>query len=231
MTASPSVRSRFGLSNLSLNFSQPARSSHRHSRNFPVRQTLTLGGHTMEDIRDVDFDVLGELGQGTYGVVYKMRHRSSRRELAVKQMKRSWSNNSEGWRLSRMIFRELEIHIKCSSPHIVQCYGYIIKDTEVWICMELMESCFEKLLKKGPIPEDILGKLTVAIVSALHDLKEDHKVMHRDVKPSNFLISEDGVIKLCDLGISGVLRDSRAETRDAGCKAYLAVSLFDFRLF
>lgn len=52
-----------------------------------------------------------------------------------------------------------------------------------------------------------------------------HNVIHRDVKPSNILIDEQGNIKLCDFGISGRLVDSKANTRSAGCAAYMAVSV------
>uniref|UniRef100_A0A4W3GZA0 mitogen-activated protein kinase kinase n=1 Tax=Callorhinchus milii TaxID=7868 RepID=A0A4W3GZA0_CALMI len=92
--------------------------------------------------------------------------------------------------------------------------------------MELMGTCAEKLKKRiqGPIPERILGKMTVAIVKALFYLKEKHGVIHRDVKPSNILLDERGEIKLCDFGISGRLVDSKAKTRSAGCAAYMAVS-------
>lgn len=50
-------------------------------------------------------------------------------------------------------------------PYIVQCLGCFIMESEVWICMELMATCFDKLLKrlKTPIPEEILGKVTVAV--------------------------------------------------------------------
>lgn len=57
---------------------------------------------------------------------------------------------------------------ECSAcPYIVKCYGYLIKDTEVLICMELMATCFEKLSKrmklKRKFPEDIIGKVAVAV--------------------------------------------------------------------
>ncbi|PKK17353.1 dual specificity mitogen-activated protein kinase kinase hemipterous-like [Columba livia] len=102
--------------------------------------------------------------------------------------------------------------------------GYLT--TDVFIAMELMGTCAEKLKKRiqGPIPERILGKMTVAIVKALLYLKEKHGVIHRDVKPSNILLDERGQVKLCDFGISGRLVDSKAKTRSAGCAAYMAGS-------
>ncbi|NXX20713.1 MP2K7 kinase, partial [Podargus strigoides] len=101
--------------------------------------------------------------------------------------------------------------------------------TDVFIAMELMGTCAEKLKKRiqGPIPERILGKMTVAIVKALLYLKEKHGVIHRDVKPSNILLDERGQVKLCDFGISGRLVDSKAKTRSAGCAAYMAPERID----
>jgi len=62
-------------------------------------------------------------------------------------------------------------------------------------------------------------------VKALNYLKEELKIIHRDVKPSNILLDKRGNIKLCDFGISGQLVDSIARTRDAGCRPYMAVSI------
>ena len=64
-------------------------------------------------------------------------------------------------------------------------------------------------------------------MKALHYLQTELKVIHRDVKPSNILISKNGEVKICDFGISGHLVDSVAKTMDAGCKPYMAVSMSD----
>ena len=71
--------------------------------------------------------------------------------------------------------------------------------------MELMATCFDKLLKllKNPVPEKICGKVAVATLNALNYLKDKHGVIHRDVKPSNILLDYEGRVKLCDFGISG----------------------------
>ncbi|NWZ60461.1 MP2K7 kinase, partial [Haliaeetus albicilla] len=141
------------------------------------------------------------------------------------QMRRS-GNREE----NKRILMDLDVVLKSHDcPYIVQCFGTFITNTDVFIAMELMGTCAEKLKKRiqGPIPERILGKMTVAIVKALFYLKEKHGVIHRDVKPSNILLDERGQVKLCDFGISGRLVDSKAKTRSAGCAAYMAPERID----
>ncbi|XP_061184017.1 dual specificity mitogen-activated protein kinase kinase 7-like [Saccostrea echinata] len=172
-----------------------------------------------------EMESLGELGHGTCGQVIKMRHKPTNHLMAVKQMRRS-GNKEE----NKRIIMDLDVVLKCHDyPYIVQCIGTFITPSEVWICMELMSTCLDKLLKrtKMPIPEKILGKMAVAIVKALDYLKEKHGVIHRDVKPSNILLDQNGIVKLCDFGISGRLVDSKAKTRSAGCAAYMAPERID----
>ncbi|KAH8387568.1 hypothetical protein KR093_007903 [Drosophila rubida] len=175
------------------------------------------------DINDLRH--LGDLGNGTSGNVVKMRHMSSDTIIAVKQMRRT--GNAEE---NKRILMDLDVVLKSHDcKYIVKCLGCFVRDPDVWICMELMSMCFDKLLKlsKKPVPEPILGKVTVATVNALSYLKDKHGVIHRDVKPSNILIDERGNIKLCDFGISGRLVDSKANTRSAGCAAYMAPERID----
>ncbi|KAH8293346.1 hypothetical protein KR018_007673 [Drosophila ironensis] len=175
------------------------------------------------DINDLRH--LGDLGNGTSGNVVKMHHQSSDTIIAVKQMRRT--GNAEE---NKRILMDLDVVLKSHDcKYIVKCLGCFVRDPDVWICMELMSMCFDKVLKlsKKPVPERILGKVTVATVNALSYLKDKHGVIHRDVKPSNILIDERGKIKLCDFGISGRLVDSKANTRSAGCAAYMAPERID----
>nr|XP_023396264.1 dual specificity mitogen-activated protein kinase kinase 7 [Loxodonta africana] len=191
-----------------------------------MKQTgyLTIGGQRYQaEINDLEN--LGEMGSGTCGQVWKMCFRKTGHIIAVKQMRRS-GNKEE----NKRILMDLDVVLKSHDcPYIVQCFGTFITNTDVFIAMELMGTCAEKLKKRmqGPIPERILGKMTVAIVKALFYLKEKHGVIHRDVKPSNILLDERGQIKLCDFGISGRLVDSKAKTRSAGCAAYMAPERID----
>lgn len=172
-----------------------------------------------------DLETLEEIGSGTCGQVCKMKHKRTGDVMAVKKMRRSQNKEEQ-----KRILMDLEVVMKCHScPFIVNCLGSFISRSDVFICMELMTTCLDKLMKKlqGPIPEDVLGKISVSIVKALNYLKETHGVMHRDVKPSNVLLDQNGAVKLCDFGISGRLVDSKAKTRSAGCAAYMAPERID----
>lgn len=108
-----------------------------------------------------DLEHLGDLGYGTCGHVVKMLHKPSQMVIAVKQMRRS-GNKEE----NKRIIMDIEVVLKSHDcPFIVQCIGCFITEADVWICMELMATCFDKLLKriKKSVPEEILGKVTVAV--------------------------------------------------------------------
>lgn len=68
---------------------------------------------------------------------------------------------------------------------------------------------------------DVLGKITVSVLSGLVYLYECHRIMHRDIKPSNVLVNSRGNIKLCDFGVSGELVNSIADTF-VGTSTYMA---------
>ena len=119
------------------------------------------------------------------------------------------------------IIMELDILHRCVSPFIVDFYGAFFQEGAVYICMEFMDGgSIDKLYGNG-VPEAVLRKITLATIMGLKSLKEEHNIIHRDVKPTNILVNTKGQVKICDFGVSGNLVASIAKT-NIGCQSYMA---------
>ena len=119
------------------------------------------------------------------------------------------------------IIMELDVLHRCISPFIVDFYGAFFQEGAVYICMEFMDGgSIDKLYADG-VPEGVLRKITLATTMGLKALKDEHNIIHRDVKPTNILVNTKGAIKICDFGVSGNLVASIAKT-NIGCQSYMA---------
>ncbi|KAI9310811.1 kinase-like domain-containing protein [Dichotomocladium elegans] len=175
------------------------------------------------ELKPTDFQNLKKLGEGAAGVVWTARYKPT----GVVMAKKTITVEAEP-QLQRQILRELSFLKTCESPHIVSFYGAFLddSDTTIAICMEYCEGgSFEDIYKRardmhGVIGETVLARLAEAVCKGLIYL-HSKSVIHRDIKPSNILMTRKGEIKLCDLGVSGELINSMAETF-TGTQYYMA---------
>uniref|UniRef100_A0AAY4D164 mitogen-activated protein kinase kinase n=1 Tax=Denticeps clupeoides TaxID=299321 RepID=A0AAY4D164_9TELE len=174
------------------------------------------------ELKDDDFHPICELGAGNGGVVHKVRHKPSRlimaRKLIHLEIKPAIRNQ---------IIRELQVLHECNSPYIVGFYGAFYSDGEISICMEHMDGgSLDQVLKEARrIPEEILGKVSIAVMGFGHLFSPgtylNMMLSRSDVKPSNILVNSRGEIKLCDFGVSGQLIDSMANSF-VGTRSYMS---------
>lgn len=194
------------IKNGKLNFNNKA-SIHSHGVDFSSGKSFEISTNDME--------VMGELGRGNYGTVTKALHKPTKIILAMKEVKLALDDAK-----LRQIAMELDILHKCESPFIVDFFGAFFIEGAVYMCIEYMDGGSLDQIYLGGIEEKKLAYITECVVHGLKDLKDNHNIIHRDVKPTNILVNTQGKVKLCDFGVSGNLVASKANT-NIGCQSYM----------
>jgi fused-like protein len=98
--------------------------------------------------------------------------------------------------------QEIEILKKLRHENIVLLLDTFETKTEFCLVMEHAQGeLFEILEEDHSLPEDVIRSIAKQLVSALYYL-HSNRIIHRDMKPQNILISQDGIVKLCDFGFA-----------------------------
>ncbi|EDK44641.1 hypothetical protein LELG_02820 [Lodderomyces elongisporus NRRL YB-4239] len=166
-----------------------------------------------------EFEYLEELGRGNYGSVLKVLHKPTKVLMAMKEVRLELDETK-----FTQILMELDILHKCVSPYIVDFYGAFFVEGAVYMCIEYMDGgSLDQIFGNniGIKDEAVLAYITESVTRGLRELKDNHNIIHRDVKPTNILVNSAGKVKLCDFGVSGNLVASMAKT-NIGCQSYMA---------
>jgi tetratricopeptide (TPR) repeat protein/tRNA A-37 threonylcarbamoyl transferase component Bud32 len=145
------------------------------------------------------YEILGVLGHGGMGVVYRARHLKLNRSVALKMLLTGvYASPTEVTRFSR----EAKLIAGLQHPHLVQVHDVGDSDGCPYFTMELVEGgSLAQLLAGVPQPPlhaaKMVSKLALAVQAA-----HDGGIVHRDLKPSNILLTADGVPKISDFGLA-----------------------------
>ncbi|MDN3354230.1 serine/threonine-protein kinase [Actinomadura sp. DC4] len=174
------------------------------------------------------YQIMGELGQGGYGTVYRARQLSVGREVALKIDNRRLTSDRD----KRRFMREVTAAGQLSGhPHVVAVYDAgVLADGRPYMVLELCPngSLADRLRGRGPIPAAEVRDIGVHIADALA-AAHAAGVLHRDVKPANILVNRYGGVALADFGLAVVPRPGMesSATREALTPAYASPEVFD----
>jgi len=170
----------------------------------------------MKQDRSSELEVQQMLGEGSFGQVFRARHKATGAIVAVKVVP-----NQDGDEEADKIMGEIDILSKCNSPYIVgyfECFVCPPKKRmeagEMWIVMEFCDGgsvsdLIEAAGGRGSfaMPEECIRACCAGIVLGLEYLHKK-EICHRDIKCGNVLLTNDGHVKLADFGVSAELTNT-----------------------
>ena len=153
------------------------------------------------------YRIVGELGRGAMGIVFKAQDPAIGRLIAIKSIRLDdLTDESERERLRERLFREAQSAGILSHPGIVTIYDIAEENGMAYIFMELVNGPpLEKMLKaeRAPDKETLLSLLRQT--AAALDYAHRKGIIHRDVKPANIMVHEDGTAKVTDFGVAKIV--------------------------
>ncbi len=160
------------------------------------------------------YDIVGELGRGGMGVVYKGFEASLGRHVAIKTLSEALANDPS---VVERFFREARSMAQLNDPHIVQIYFVGEDQGQPFFAMEFVagESLSQRLKREHILAPFEAARLLLQVAQGL-STAHDRGVIHRDIKPANLLITERGVVKVADFGIALASQDFNKKLTGTG---------------
>ncbi|MFI6099033.1 protein kinase [Lentzea sp. NPDC051213] len=166
------------------------------------------------------------IGSGAMGVVWTAHDERLHRTVAVKQLLlQPGLAESDTDEAKRRAMREGRIAARLQHPHAVAVYDVAEDDSQPWLVMEYLpsKSLSAVLSERGTLPPRDVASIGMQVASALA-AAHNAGIVHRDIKPGNVLLGDDGTVKITDFGISRATGDVTVTATGmlAGTPAYLA---------
>jgi serine/threonine protein kinase/Tol biopolymer transport system component len=157
------------------------------------------------------YEILAAIGAGGMGEVYRAKDTKLGREVALKILPASFTNDPE--RVARFR-REAQVLASLNHPHIAQIHGLEEASGTQFLVLELVDGeSLDKRIARGPIPVDESLAISKQIAEAL-EAAHEKGIIHRDLKPANIALTKDGQVKVLDFGLAKAV-ESTAGSVDA----------------
>ncbi|KAJ3246087.1 Cyclin-dependent kinase-like 3 [Chytriomyces hyalinus] len=162
------------------------------------------------------YEKISPIGEGTYGMVMKCRHKESGLIVAIKKFKES----EDDLQIRKTALREVRMLKQLKHDNIVNLIEVFRRKGKLYLVFEHVDHTILEDLDKNPYglsdergPNGAVRKCMWQLLKAM-DYLHSHHVIHRDIKPENILVSVHGVLKLCDFGFARTLAGPGAKYTD-----------------
>ena len=153
------------------------------------------------------YEIIEKIGNGGMATVYKATDKVLKRNVAVKILRDEFTTDDE---FIKRFEVEAQSAARLTHPNIVSIYDVGVDGNLYYIVMELIQGKTLKEIivkEKGPLPWKWSINVSIQIASAL-EMAHRNNIIHRDIKPHNIIITEDGVAKVTDFGIAKAVSNS-----------------------
>jgi serine/threonine protein kinase len=160
------------------------------------------------------YTLLDELGRGGMGIVWLAEDKTIGRRVAVKELLLPRDTPPhERQVFEERVLREARTAGRLNDPGIVTVYDVLQEHNVTFIVMELVEApdLSDIVRQHGPLSSSFVAKIAEQLLSAL-ETAHAAGIVHRDVKPANVMVAQNGRVKLADFGIAQSIEDPRLTT-------------------
>lgn len=164
-------------------------------------QTLQVRGASL--LRAMEkYENLGLVGEGSYGMVLKCRHKETGQLVAIKKFLESEDDKM----VKKIALREVRMLKQLRHDHLVNLIEVFRRKKRLYLVFEFVDHTVLDELEKCPngLDENTVRRILWQVLKGT-EFCHLHNIIHRDIKPENILVSKSGIVKLCDFGFARTL--------------------------
>ncbi|XP_021358799.1 cyclin-dependent kinase-like 2 isoform X3 [Mizuhopecten yessoensis] len=148
------------------------------------------------------YENLGLVGEGSYGMVLKCRHKETGQLVAIKKFLESEDDKM----VKKIALREVRMLKQLRHDHLVNLIEVFRRKKRLYLVFEFVDHTVLDELEKCPngLDENTVRRILWQVLKGI-EFCHVHNIIHRDIKPENILVSKSGIVKLCDFGFARTL--------------------------